>query len=87
VVMYAYKSLNKMDKQDKIRACYQHSCLKYVSSEYMTNQTFRDRLKIPQQNYATVSRIIADTMATGLIKDYDPENKSKRFAKYLPFWA
>ncbi|MFJ7859859.1 ATP-binding protein [Peribacillus sp. NPDC097206] len=87
VIMYAYKKLAQMDKQDKIRACYQHSCLKYVSSDYMTNQSFRERLKIPQKNYATVSRIIADTIESELVKDYDPESKSKKYAKYVPFWA
>lgn len=87
VIMYAYKELSHMDKQDKIRACYQHSCLKHVSSDHMTNQTFRERLQIPKQNYSIVSRIIAETIEAGLIKDYDPENKSKKYAKYVPFWA
>lgn len=87
VIMYSYKELTQMDKQDKIRACYQHCCLKYVSSEYMTNQTFRERLKVPQRNYATISRILADTIESGLIKNHDPDNKSKKHAKYIPFWA
>ncbi|KMY52175.1 transcriptional regulator [Peribacillus loiseleuriae] len=87
VIMYAYRKLSHMDKQDKIRACYQHSCLKYVSSDYMTNQTFRERLQIAQKNYSIASRIIADAIEAGLVKDYDPENKSKKYAKYVPFWA
>lgn len=37
--LYAYKSLREMDKEDKVRACYQHCCLKYVSSDFMTNQS------------------------------------------------
>jgi predicted HTH transcriptional regulator len=45
VVMYSYRKLNEMDKDDKIRACYQHCCLKYVSNEKMTNQSLRDRFK------------------------------------------
>lgn len=87
VIMYSFRELNQMDKQDKIRACYQHCCLKYVSLDYMTNQTFRERLKVPQRNYATVSRILSDTMDSGLIKYQDPENKSKKHTKYVPFWA
>ena len=32
------------------------------------------------------SRIIADTLEAGLIKPYDPENKSKKLTKYIPAW-
>jgi len=86
VILYAYQKLNDMDKKDKIRACYQHCCLKYVSNEKMTNQSLRERFKIEDQNYSIASRIIADTIKKGLIKDYDPESTSKRHAKYVPFW-
>ncbi len=40
-----------MEKEDKIRACYQHCCLKYVSRQYMMNQTLRERFRIPEKNY------------------------------------
>ena len=86
IVLYGHKTFNQMDKQNKIRACYLHSCLKYVSGEYMTNQSLRDRFNIEEHNYSIASRIIAETIRTGLIKDYDSENKSKKFAKYVPFW-
>jgi predicted HTH transcriptional regulator len=76
-----------MDKHDKIRACYLHSCLKHVSGEYMTNQSLRTRFGIEEHNYSIVSRIIADTIKEGLIRYYDPENKSRKYAKYVPFWA
>ncbi|MEA4926743.1 MAG: ATP-binding protein [Syntrophomonadaceae bacterium] len=87
VILYAYKSLKEMTKDDKIRACYQHCCLKYVSSDFMTNQSMRQRFQIEEKNYSTASRIIADTIRAGLIKDYDPDSKSKKFARYIPIWA
>ncbi len=87
VVLYSYKSLNQTDKADRIRACYQHACLKYVSNEKMTNQSLRERFKIADQNYSIASRIIRDSIAEGLIKEDDPTNKSKKFACYIPFWA
>lgn len=87
VTMYAYQTLNQMDKADKIRACYQHCCLKYVSNEKMTNQTLRERFQIEDHNYSIASRIIDDTKQANLIKDYDPDNKSKKHSKYVPFWA
>lgn len=87
VTLYAYKTLRQMDKNDKIRACYQHCCLRYISNEIMTNQSLRERFQIDDKNYSTVSRIISDTISAELIKDYDPENRSKKYAKYVPFWA
>ncbi|ALS77214.1 transcriptional regulator [Planococcus kocurii] len=87
VTLYAYKNLNDMNRDDKIRACYQHCCLKHISSENMTNQSLRERLNVRQQNYSIVSRIINDTIGEGLIKPYDPDSNSKRHAKYVPFWG
>ena len=87
IILYGHKTLREMDKQDKVRACYLHACLKYVSGEYLTNQSLRDRFGIAEQNYPMVSRIISDSLDARLIKDYDPENKSRKYAKYVPFWV
>jgi len=87
IIMYGPKKLKQMDKQDKIRACYLHACLKYVSGEMMTNQSLRDRFGIEEHNYSTASRIISDAIASGLIKDFDVDNKSKKYAKYVPYWV
>jgi predicted HTH transcriptional regulator len=87
VTMYAYKSLGDLDRKEKVRACYQHACLKYVSNEKMTNQTLRERFKIDEQNAAIASRIIKDTLQANLIKPEDPENRSTRLNRYVPMWA
>jgi predicted HTH transcriptional regulator len=87
VAIFSYKALNDLDKKEKVRACYQHASLKYVSNEKMTNQSLRERFKIEDQNYAIASRIIRDTLEEGLIKEEDPDSKSRKFASYLPFWA
>lgn len=87
VILYSYKSLNDTDKKDKIRACYQHACLKYVSNERMTNQSLRERFKIEDHNYSIASRIIRDAIEEGVIKEEDPTNKSRKYASYIPFWA
>lgn len=87
VTIYSYKVLNDLDKKEKIRACYQHACLKYVSNEKMTNQSLRDRFKIEDQNAAIASRIIRDSLAENVIKEDDLENKSRKYACYIPFWA
>lgn len=87
VTMYSYKSLNALDKKEKISACYQHACLKWVSNEKMTNQSLRERFKIEDHNYSIASRIIRDALEEKKIKEDDPENKSRKYASYVPYWA
>ncbi len=87
VIMYSYKTLNQMDKKDKVRACYQHCCLRYVSNDKMTNQSLRDRFKIEDKNAAIASRIIKEALIAKVIKEDDPESNSRKYKKYVPFWA
>lgn len=87
VTMYAPKTLNELDKKEKIRACYQHACLKHVSNEKMTNQTLRERFDIDAKNYSIASRIIRDALEDDVIKELDPSNKSRKYTSYIPFWA
>ena len=87
VVLFAHKKFEDMDRKDRVRACYQHACLRYVSNQKMTNQSLRERFRLPESRAETVSRIIADAVDEGLIKLDDPENKSRRYAKYLPYWV
>ncbi len=86
-VLFAHKKLADMSKSDRNRACYQHACLRHVSNDIMTNSSLRERFSIEDKNYAMASRIIADTIAAGLIRRHDPESKSRKHAKYVPFWA
>jgi hypothetical protein len=39
-----------------------------------------------QSGKSAASRIISDTIDAELIKPYDPDNKAKKHAKYVPFW-
>ena len=84
--LYAPRKLNDMTLPERIRACYQHACLCFVSGSRMSNSTMRGRLKVEQQNYALISRIIRDAINVGLVKPFDAST-SKRYMQYLPFWA
>lgn len=86
-VLFAHQSLDAMDRNDRIRACYQHCCLRYVMNEKMTNQSLRDRFKLPESKVASVSQIIAATVDAGKIKLGDPTQTSTRYRSYVPFWA
>jgi predicted HTH transcriptional regulator len=87
VFVYGAQKLSTMGKQDKIRACYQHCCLLHENNKEMTNQSVRERFEIDKKNYSTASRIIADTVAVGLVKVATPENESRKFASYVPYYA
>ncbi len=87
VTLFAHQSYSEMGREDKVRACYQHACLLYVCREFMTNATLRKRLGIDDQNYPIASRIIGDTMKAGLIRLHDPETRSNRSRRYVPYWA
>ncbi len=45
VVLLGHKLFQDMDRSDRIRACYQHCCLRYVMNERMSNQTLRGALQ------------------------------------------
>jgi ATP-dependent DNA helicase RecG len=86
-VLFGHKEFDDMDRNDRIRACYQHCCLRYVMNERMSNHSLRERFKLPEDKAETVSRIIRDAMQAGQIKPDNPENLSKRYARYAPYWA
>lgn len=87
VVLFAPLSFEDMDKQDRIRATYQHCCLKFMNQEFMTNSSLRERFGISDKQHSKASKIISDTLEVGLIKPSDPENKSTKHIKYVPFFG
>lgn len=86
-VLFAHQDFAAMSKPDRIRACYQHCALKYVSNERMSNQSLRERFRLPESKAATASQVIGATKEAGLIKTDESDTTSTRYARYLPFWA
>jgi len=87
VILYAPTPLTRMNNDDRIRACYQHTCLHYVNNQPVNNQSVRKRFNIAKNNVSFASKIIADTLEAGFIKASDPANSSKKFASYVPYWT
>jgi len=87
VVIYGPKDFEDMGREDRIRSCYQHCVLKWVMSERMTNQSLRERFHLPEAKSASVSQVIAATIEAGLVKPDEKMGGSKKFARYVPFWA
>lgn len=53
----------------------------------MSNQSLRERFKLPESKAATVSLVIGATKEASLIKPDETDSTSTRYARYLPFWA
>jgi ATP-dependent DNA helicase RecG len=87
IILYGLQSFKEMDKKDKIRGCYTHACLKYVTGEPMTNQSLRERFGVPENEYTSISNVITHAIEAGQIKLSDPDNTSRRYAKYVPYWV
>ncbi len=84
--LFAHKSLREMDKTERVRACYLHACLRYVSGKKMTNTTLRERFGMGSNNVADASRFLKEAVEAGVILVRDPSVGSKA-RSYLPFWA
>ncbi|MBI4748952.1 MAG: putative DNA binding domain-containing protein [Acidobacteria bacterium] len=87
VVLFAPTSFENMDRNDRVRACYQHCCLRYVMHQRMTNQSLRTRFKLVESKSALVSQTIAAALDAGSIKVADPTQTSQKYRSYIPFWA
>lgn len=84
VVLYAPRRFADMAVEERVRACYQHAALKYVSGDRMKNSTLCERFGIEKKNAAQVSVIIKKALDENLIKPADPDHPR---AGYVPNWA
>lgn len=85
-VLFSYREFKEMDKEEKIRACYMHAVLKYLSRQPMNNTTLRERFGIEPKNSAMISRIIKQALEAKAVKPYD-ESAGSKAMRYVPWWA
>ena len=83
-VLFASRPFAEMTRNERIRACYQHAVLLYVSGKVMRNASLRRRFGIEPRNSAQASLIIRGALGQGLIRPADPERPK---AGYIPGWA
>jgi len=86
-ILYGPRSFKKMDRSERIRACYQHCALQWVLRRQMTNQSLRERFRLSDSSTNTVSQIITAAIETKLIKLDPAAPSSRKYARYLPVWA
>ncbi|MFC3088076.1 ATP-binding protein [Tabrizicola soli] len=83
-VLFAPRRFAEMTPEERIRACYQHAALKFVSGQRMKNSTLCERFGIDPKNASQASVIIGQCQKAGLIRPADPTHPR---AGYVPFWA
>jgi predicted HTH transcriptional regulator len=59
----------------------------YEDNKAINNQSVRERFGIERRNSALATRIISETINSGLLKISNPENESKKYATYIPFYG
>lgn len=85
-VLFTHKEYKDMSVEDRIRACYQHCCLRYVNRVPMNNASVRERFGIEEHNKSQASVVIKETIAANLIRAYDL-NVGPKSRRYVPFWS
>ncbi len=84
--LYATRPLTRMDAEERIRAVYWHTCLRYVNGQHTNNASVRRRFGIADGNSAVASRLLRDAEVAGAIRTYDPDAAPK-LRRYVPSWA
>ena len=85
--IYRPKNFKQMSPKERLNACYQHCCLRWVSSDRMTNNSFRKRLGLTDDQYVAAWRIMDAGVNAGLIKPAAANSRARKYAQYIPFWA
>lgn len=83
----APKSFKEMSIEERVRACYQHCCLLFVSNKKMTNSTLRRRFNFKSDDNVIANRVIKASLAAKKIKIGDPDSKARKYTFYVPYWA
>ena len=87
VILSGYKTFKAMSRNDRIRACYQHVALRYVMHEAATNQSLRERFKLPEDKASTVSAVMGQAVKEKKIMVDEAAGGGRKYARYLPYWA
>jgi hypothetical protein len=74
VILYGPRTFANMTSDERVRACYQHAILKWLSGDRMKNATLCDRFGIEKRNAAQATKVIIQAQKMGLIKPADPEH-------------
>lgn len=83
-VLYGPRTFAQMTPDERIRACYHHAVLKFLSGERMKNASLCERFGIDRKNAAQASTVIKKALEDRLVRPADSEHPR---AGYIPWWA
>ena len=84
VTLYSHKSFANLTSEERVRACYQHSVIRYISGKKLKNSSLRSRFGIQKGNESQVTTVINNARSKELIKYADDDSPR---SGYHPFWA
>ena len=84
VILYGPRTFAKMTPDERVRACYQHAILRWLSGDRMKNATLCERFGIAKNNAAQATKVITIALKAELIKPADPEHPR---SGYVPYWV
>ena len=84
VRLFGPRRFAEMTTEERLRACYQHAVMRYLSGGYMRNRELRERFGVESRNAAQISDVIRRALDADLIRIADP---ARPRSGYAPFWA
>jgi ATP-dependent DNA helicase RecG len=84
VILYGPRNFAQMSPEERVRACYQHAVLRFLSGERMKNSSLCERFGIAKQNAAQASQVISMALEQRLVRPADIKHPR---SGYVPWWA
>ncbi|HLE09872.1 MAG: hypothetical protein A2504_10860 [Bdellovibrionales bacterium RIFOXYD12_FULL_39_22] len=85
-IMFVGKTFDKMTKEQKLNAIFQHACINDVIARKTTGRSIRERFKLGRNDSNKVYKLIDEAVALGKIRLANPADNRKDHY-YLPYWA
>ena len=83
-ILFGPRRFADMTTEERLRGCYQHAVLRYLSGDRMRNGTLRERFGVDSCNAAQISQVIRRALDEHLIRIADP---ARPRSGYIPFWV
>ena len=84
VILHSPRNFSDMSVAERVRACYQHAVIKYLSGERLKNASLCERFGIEKKNAAQASAVIKKALEEKAIKVADPKHPR---SGYEPIWT
>ena len=83
-ILFGQRRFAELTTEERRRACYQHTVLRYLQGSRMRNATLRERFGVAGHNAAQISGVIRHALDANLIRPADP---ARPRSGYVPSWA